>query len=345
MKLKDFHYELPECFIAQRPVPERDRARLMVLNRRRRNVEHHFFYDIPKFFEPGDVLVLNDTKVFPARLIGHKLNSGKVEILLLKNIGGNDWEALVRPSNKFKKGARASISRNGFTAEALNDHQSENSHRLVRLHSEDGENVEQKISAHGHMPLPPYVKRADTAEDRERYQTVFARATGAVAVPTAGLHFTPALLNNLGNMGVSIILITLHVGYGTFKPVTSERLQDHKMYAETFSISEEAADTINRREGRLIACGTTVIRALESAANSDGKVSAMSGETDMFIYPPHHFKTADALITNFHLPHSTLLMLVSAFGGHKNIMNAYEEAKRYGYRFYSYGDAMFLERS
>ncbi len=344
MQLSDFYYELPPSLIAQKPLAERDRSRLMVLRPSRREIRHHSFFDIVTFLNAGDVLVLNNTKVFPARLLSRKPTGGKVEILLLRNIGENDWEALVHPSGKFKKGAVASIDQNGFSVEALDSYAPESGHRTVRLHNRGEVSVQEKINEHGHIPLPPYIKRSDTAEDAARYQTVFADKTGAVAAPTAGLHFTPALLAALQKKGIQIVYVTLHVGYGTFKPVTAEQIEEHRMHAESFSVTNEVVEKINRRTGRLIACGTTALRSLEAAADTSGKIQSISGETNLFIYPGYKFKTADALITNFHLPHSTLLMLVSAFAGREFVMSAYEEAKLRGYRFYSYGDAMLIEK-
>ncbi len=345
MQLNDFFYELPPSLIAQEPLAERDRSRLMVLRPPKRDIQHRSFYEIPEFLNAGDILVLNNTKVFPARLLGRKSTGGKVEVLLLRNIGENDWEALIHPSGKFKKGSVASIDQNGFSVEALDSFAAESGHRTVRLHNHGEKSVQEKINEHGHMPLPPYIKRPDTKEDIARYQTVFAEKAGAVAAPTAGLHFTPVLLSALQKKGIEIVYVTLHVGYGTFKPVTAERIEEHRMHAESFSITKETAEKINRRSGRIIACGTTALRALEAAADASGKIQFVSGETNLFVYPGYKFKTADALITNFHLPHSTLLMLVSAFAGREFIMSAYEEAKRRSYRFYSYGDAMLVERA
>lgn len=343
MKLTDFDYDLPPSFIAQEPLPKRENSKLMALFSSREEIKHHHFEDIVNLLKPTDILVLNDTKVIPARLVGRKASGGKVEILLLKRIEGNEWQALVHPSYKCKQGAEISVGQNGFQIQILDEHKAGEGLRTVLLKSVNRVSSETEISKWGRVPLPPYIKRESRAEDSERYQTVFARSEGAVAAPTAGLHFTSDLLDRLTKKGVGVVMVTLHVGYGTFKPVTSVSLREHKMHSEYFSIGKDAADKINSRRGRLVACGTTTLRALESAVDTRGRVRETEGETRLFIYPPYTFQTADVLITNFHLPRSTLLMLVSAFAGHSFVMQAYEEAKQSGYRFYSYGDAMLIE--
>lgn len=344
LKLKDFHYVLPPSLIAQEPLEIRDHSRLMRLTKTSGHIEHMEFRKITGLFNSGDVLVLNDTKVFPARLVAKKPSGGKIEFLLLKQIEENEWEALVRPSYKFKQGAEALVGEHDLRIESLDAHTPEKDSRRIRLHVNGSGPWREAIERFGHVPLPPYIKRMDCAGDRERYQTVFSKHEGAVAAPTAGLHFTNSLLEELKQKGVEIVYVTLHVGYGTFKPVTEEDLSRHYMHEERFLIPQETAYQINARKGRLIACGTTSMRALESASDKEGEVRAGEGVTHLFIYPPYAFKTADVLITNFHLPDSTLLMLAAAFGGYEFVMSAYEEAKRNHYRFFSYGDAMIIER-
>ena len=308
---------------------------------------HARFTDIENYLRPGDLLVLNDTRVFPARLLGHRIPSGgAVEVLLLRAIEGDTWEALVHPGQKLKPGARVLFEsgRDRLHGEIRDRHF--HGRRTVRLWTEDGSDVRAAIDRLGHIPLPPYIRRDDTPEDRERYQTVYARERGSIAAPTAGLHFTAALLDRLAARGVERTAITLHVGYGTFKPVRVDRVEAHEVDPEAFIVPDDAAAALTRarREGRrVIAVGTTTTRALESLTVApDGTVPPGAGETRLFIHPGHHFHIVNGLITNFHLPRSSLLMLVAAFGGRETVLAAYREAVARGYRFYSYGDAMLI---
>ncbi len=337
MLTRDFDYELPEESIAQEPAP-RGESRLLVLDREDR---HHRVKDLPRLLRPGDLLVLNDTRVIPARLFGRRIGfEGKIEVLLIEKTGEREWEALVRPGRRARSGT--GIAFEGLTAEVVDK-------REDRYRLRFSEPIEPHLDRLGHMPLPPYIRRPDEVSDRERYQTVFARNPGAVAAPTAGLHFSTELLEEIEAAGIGIARVTLHVGIGTFKPVAAERLEDHRMDRERYEVGEETAEAIRRAraEGRrVVAVGTTVVRTLESATISgrDGEVIAGSGATELFITPGYNFRAVDVLLTNFHLPRSTLLMLVSAFAGRERVLAAYEEAIREGYRFYSYGDAMLVER-
>ena len=339
MKTSDFDFQLPEELIAQTPLERRDASRLLTLDRESGAVEHHHFYDLPRFLRPGDCLVLNDSRVLPARLIGHRPTGGACEVLLLVDRGGDLWECLVRPGRKLKPGTRVIFGDGQLTAtveEELNDGK-----RAVRFHYQGIflEILEQL----GRMPLPPYIKAE--LQDQERYQTVYSRVVGSAAAPTAGLHFTPELLEQVGEMGVKVCYVTLHVGLGTFRPVKAEEITDHEMHSEFCQISQETADIINetkRNGGRVICVGTTSCRTVESFAAEDGTMSERSGWTSIFIYPGYKFKVLDALITNFHLPQSTLIMLVSALAGREHVLAAYEEAVREKYRFFSFGDAMFI---
>lgn len=335
--------------MAQMPLEERSRARLLVLSRRNEKVLHVCFGNIVDHLGGGDCLVLNDTKVLPARLFGKKATGGQVEVLLHKSLGENEWEALIKPSRRVKQGGIVSFGSNGTDLRCeVKDAPRENSGlRTVKFIG--GVEVPGILEQLGHIPLPPYIDRPDLAIDRELYQTVFAKNPGAVASPTAGLHFDEKLLENVRAKSVEIIFVTLHVGYGTFQPVAAENIAGHAMHPEAYEVSAEAANCLNRavREGRrIIACGTTVARTLEAVAVMNGQggveVRPGCGETDLFIYPPYRFKIVQGLITNFHLPKTTLLMLVSAFAGREKIFQAYEEAIRERYRFYSYGDAMFI---
>ncbi|MDX1566705.1 MAG: tRNA preQ1(34) S-adenosylmethionine ribosyltransferase-isomerase QueA [Longimicrobiales bacterium] len=356
MKTSDFDYDLPEGCIARYPAERRDDSRLLALPRNGGTIRHLRFSDLPELLEPADVLVLNESRVLPARLLGEKPTGARAEILLLRphapEGGGPEpeisdewseatlWEALVRPGSKLKPGRRVVISPE--LEVAILDSTPENG-RVVRLETEL--TVAEALERYGHMPLPPYLDREDEPLDRSRYQTVYARRTGSVAAPTAGLHFTESLLERIRAKGVSLARITLHVGVGTFRPVEEEDPEDHPMHAEVYEVSPTAATAINQaREagGRVWAVGTTVVRTLESVAAEDGTIGPERGSTDLFIAPGHDFRAVDALVTNFHLPRSTLLMLVSAFGGRERVMEAYGEAIREGYRFYSYGDAMAL---
>jgi S-adenosylmethionine:tRNA ribosyltransferase-isomerase len=336
-----YDFELPRELIAQHPLAERDASRLMVVDREKQSIAHRVFRDVADLIDPRDVLVVNRTRVFRARLLGTRASGAPAEILLLKPLGDNRYEAMVSPGGKLKPGRRVDIAP-GFSAEVLEV--TERRTRVVRLESGDTPLAE-AIERHGHVPLPPYMERTDASEDRERYQTVFARESGSVAAPTAGLHFTDALLARLAAKGVARAEILLHVGAGTFKPVEVDDPAEHVMHEEWYSISEEAARTINARRsagGKVWAVGTTSVRTLESAAAADGTVHPGEGETRIFIRPPYRFRAVDHIITNFHLPRSTLIMLVAAFAGYELTMRAYEAAIAGRYRFYSYGDAMAI---
>jgi S-adenosylmethionine:tRNA ribosyltransferase-isomerase len=337
---QDFDYDLPAASIAQEPAP-RGESRLLVLDRQGPE-RHSRVSDLPRLLHPDDLLVLNDTRVIPARLYGRSAGGGRMEILLIERVAEREWDALVKPGRRAQPGARIEIEA-GLTAEVI-DKREDGRHRLRFT-----EPIEPHLDRLGHIPLPPYIHRPDTAEDRERYQTVFARQPGAVAAPTAGLHFTARLLEEIAAASVEIARITLHVGIGTFKPVSAERIEEHRMESERYEIGEETAGAIQRARAagrRVVAVGTTVVRTLESAAQAgEGEVRAGSNATKLFITPGFRFQVVDALLTNFHLPRSTLLMLVSAFAGRERVLAAYEEAIREGYRFYSYGDAMLVERA
>jgi S-adenosylmethionine:tRNA ribosyltransferase-isomerase len=345
---QDFDYGLPAASIAQEPAP-RGESRLLVLDRQ--GPERHFRVgDLPRLLRAGDLLVLNDTRVIPARLYGRSTGGGRMEILLLERRTDREWEALVKPGRRARIGARIEIGEPGeagpgIAAEVVGKHEEGPSPRYRLRFSEP---IEPHLDRLGHIPLPPYIRRADTPQDRERYQTVFAERPGAVAAPTAGLHFSTALLREIEAAGIETARVTLHVGIGTFKPVGADRVEEHRMESERYEIGEEAAGAIRsaRAAGRrIVAVGTTVVRTLESAARAaDGEVAAGGGATDLFITPGFRFRAVDALLTNFHLPRSTLLMLVSAFAGRERVLAAYQEAIREGYRFYSYGDAMLAER-
>ncbi len=339
MLTSDFDFDLPPASIAQEPAP-RGESRLLVLDRTGPE-RHARVRDLPRLLRPGDLLVLNDTRVIPARLYGRSAGGGKMEILLIEPVGEREWDALVKPGRRARPGARFEIGEE-LTAEVI-DKREDGRYRL-----RFSEPVEPHLERLGHIPLPPYIHRPEAPEDRERYQTVYASRPGAVAAPTAGLHFTGELLREIEGAGIEIAQVTLHVGIGTFKPVSAERIEEHRMERERYEIGEETAGAIRhaREAGRrIVAVGTTVVRTLEGAALAgDGEVRAGSGSTDLFITPGFRFQVVDALLTNFHLPRSTLLMLVSAFAGRERVLAAYEEAAREGYRFYSYGDAMLLQR-
>lgn len=341
MKLEDFDYELPEEFIAQEPLDDRAAAKLMVLSKESGAIEHRVFSEVTSLLKPGDCLVLNDTRVIPARLIGTKEKTGgAIEMLLLKRINTTDWEVALKPGKRAKEGARFCFGENGeLKAEILSI--VEGGNRIVRFEfSGLFENVLDRL---GQIPLPGYIKKE--LGDKEMYQTVYAKYSGSAAAPTAGLHFTEELLKKIREMGVDTAFVTLHVGLGTFRPVKVENIEEHTMHSEHFFIDEDAAEKINRAKksgGRIIAVGTTSCRTLESAADENGLVAPCETDTSIFIYPGYRFKSVDALITNFHLPKSTLMMLISAFATREKVMNAYEEAKRNGYRFFSFGDAMFI---
>lgn len=342
MLLNDFDYDLPEELIAQTPCAKRDHSRLMVLNRQKQSITHQHFYNLPKFLKKGDTLVFNDTKVIPARLIGHRDPTGaRVEVFLLRRLPDRKdcWEALVKPGKKAQVGYVIKFS-------------DELSCKVVE-HTDFGGRVvqfiydgifEEILDRLGETPLPPYIH--EKLDDKNRYQTVYAREKGSAAAPTAGLHFTKELLAQIKDMGVNLAFVTLHVGLGTFRPVNEENIEDHVMHKEFYHIEKQAADIINetkKRGGRVIAVGTTSIRTLESAAKDDGTIAPIADETGIFIYPGYKFKIVDAIITNFHLPKSTLIMLISAFAGREFVLSAYKEAVKDKYRFFSFGDAMYIE--
>ena len=341
MKVSDFNYDLPEELIAQHPYDKRDEARLMVLHRNTKQIEHKVFKDIIDYLEPGDCLVLNDTKVIPARLYGKKDTGAKVEFLLLKRIENDDWEAMVRPGNKLKAGAKVSFGDGILQAEVLET--LEGGNRRVRFFYEGIFN--EILDKVGLMPLPPYIKE-NIKEENEKYQTVYAKYEGSAAAPTAGLHFTEELLEKIKEKGVEIAKVTLHVGIGTFRPVKVENVEEHKMHSEHFYVKQIEADKINKAKEtghRVVAVGTTSCRVLESVSDENGKMKEIETDTSIFIYPGYKFKCVDALITNFHLPESTLIMLVSSLAGKDFIMKAYKEAVEKRYKFFSFGDAMFIE--
>ena len=340
MKTSDFDYALPPELIAQTPAEQRDGSRLMCLDRETGAFYHHYFYDLPGFLRPGDCLILNDSRVLPARLLGNRLpGGGACEVLLLTDRGDNVWECIVRPGKHLRAGARLRFGDGELSAEVetvLPD-----GNRLVRF-SYEGIFLE-VLERLGKMPLPPYIKAE--LQDKERYQTVYSKVNGSAAAPTAGLHFTPELLKTIAAKGVKLGYVTLHVGLGTFRPVKEEELEAHEMHSEYCTVPEETARLIREtkaRGGRVVCVGTTSCRTVESWAAEDGTVEAGAGWTDIYIYPGYRFKVMDALITNFHLPQSTLLMLVSAFAGREHVLAAYEEAVRERYRFFSFGDAMFI---
>ncbi len=339
MKTSDFNYDLPQELIAQTPLDRRDGSRLMTLDKTTGEIGHHHFYDLPQFLRPGDCLVLNNSRVLPARLIGHRPTGGAVEILLLVDKGGDVWECLVRPGKKLREGARVTFGEGQLQAEVQEVLPDGN--RLV--HFEYKGIFVEVLEELGRMPLPPYIKAE--LKDQERYQTVYSKVVGSAAAPTAGLHFTPELLEQIETMGVKLCYVTLHVGLGTFRPVKEDEITEHEMHSEYCVIPRETADIINETKkngGRVICVGTTSCRTLESWAAEDGTMTATGGWTNIFIYPGYRFKVMDALVTNFHLPESTLIMLVSALAGREHVLNAYNEAVREKYRFFSFGDAMFI---
>lgn len=339
MKTRDFWYDLPEELIAQTPLAQRDSSRLLVLNKDNGSVEHKHFYDILDYLRPGDCLVMNDSRVLPARLLGNRPTGGAVELLLLKDLGDKKWECLAKPGRKLLKGQEVIFGDGKLTATVVEV--KDDGNRIVEFHYE-GIFLE-VLEQLGKMPLPPYIK--EELQDRERYQTVYSRETGSAAAPTAGLHFTNDLLDKIRDKGVQTAFITLHVGLGTFRPVKADDISDHHMHAELCMISKETADVLNatkRSGGRVICVGTTSCRTLESLVNEDGTFEEKSKWTEIFIFPGYQFKAMDGLVTNFHLPESTLVMLVSAFAGREFVLNAYEQAVREKYRFFSFGDAMFI---
>lgn len=340
MNKSDFDFYLPEELIAQTPLEKRDNSRLLHLDKNTGKIEHKHFYDIKQYVRPGDCLVLNDSRVLPARLIGTRPTGGAVELVLLKDLGDNCWECLSRPGRKTKPGQELIFGNGELTAVVQELTQGGN--RIVKF---DYKGIFLEILERlGKMPLPPYIK--EELQDSERYQTVYSKELGSAAAPTAGLHFTKELLSEIEDMGVSICCVTLHVGLGTFRPVKAENIEDHDMHSEFCIIPEDTAKTVNDTKnagGRVIAVGTTSCRTLESFTTDDGVLQATSGWTNIFIYPGYTFKCIDALITNFHLPESTLIMLVSALAGREHILNAYKTAVNEKYRFFSFGDAMFIE--
>ena len=340
MKLRDYYYDLPEELIAQEPLKERQMSRLMVVDRVAGHIEHKVFKDIIQYLREGDCLVLNDTRVIPARLLGEKEGSGgKIEFVLLKRVDGDIWEVILKPGRRAKPGARFVFGNGRLRAEIVDV--VEEGNRLVRFEYEGV--FEQVLDSAGVVPLPPYITKK--LEDAERYQTVYSRWKGSAAAPTAGLHFTKELLEEIRGMGVELAYVTLHVGLGTFRPVKTENILEHRMHSEFYSIDAENSSKINKARSenkRVVAVGTTSCRVLETVGNSDGLVAPGSGNTSIFIYPGYSFKVVDAMITNFHLPESTLIMLISAFAGREKVMEAYSEAIREKYRFFSFGDAMFI---
>jgi len=340
MKTSDFYYDLPEELIAQDPLEDRTASRLLVLDRKTGAVKHKIFSDVIDYLNKGDCLVINNTRVIPARLIGEKEGTGgKVEVLLLKRRANDVWETLVKPGKKLKPGAKITFGDGRLRAEVLEV--VEEGNRLVIFHYEGI--FEEILDSLGEMPLPPYITHK--LEDKEMYQTVYAKFDGSAAAPTAGLHFTKELLNKIEEKGIKISSITLHVGLGTFRPVKVDDVNNHHMHTEWYEVNAEAAEIINetkRNGGRVICVGTTSCRTIESVADDNGYMKAKTGETDIFIYPGYKFKVMDGLITNFHLPESTLVMLVSAFAGKENVLAAYETAVKERYRFFSFGDAMIL---
>ena len=340
MKTSDFYYDLPPELIAQTPLEKRDESRLLCLDKATGEWSHHHFYELPDFLRPGDCLILNNSRVLPARLLGRRLpGGGACEVLLLQDKGDKVWECLVRPGKHLREGARVSFGDGELTAEIAEVLPDGN--RLVRF---DYEGIFLEVLERlGKMPLPPYIK--EELQDQERYQTVYSKVNGSAAAPTAGLHFTPELLERIAAKGVGVGYVTLHVGLGTFRPVKEDEIEQHDMHSEDGTIPQETADLINRTKangGRVICVGTTSCRTIESWAGEDGTMTATGGWTNIYIYPGYRFKVMDALVTNFHLPESTLIMLVSALAGREHVLAAYEEAVRERYRFFSFGDAMFI---
>jgi S-adenosylmethionine:tRNA ribosyltransferase-isomerase len=344
MHLSDFDYDLPDVLIAQQPLERRDASRMLVLNRETQSWTDSKFQSLPEFLQPNDVVVVNNTRVFPARLIGRRDPSGaRVEVLLIRELEPSVWEALVRPGHRFKPGARLRFGKSSLRAEVLDSPAT----GVKRLRFEGDEPLEVLIDRLGETPLPPYIKResGSSVEDRNRYQTVFARTRGAIAAPTAGLHFTPEVTKAILARGARVAEITLHVGYGTFEPVRVENIAEHRVASEWFEIGEEAARVINDsrdRGGRVIAVGTTTTRALESSVNAEGVLEAVEKESEVTIIPGYDFRVTDALLTNFHLPRSSLLLLVCAFAGRELTLNAYRHAVAERFRFFSYGDCMLV---
>ena len=340
LKKSDFYYDLPERLIAQTPAEPRDSARMLVYDRGTGETAHRHFYDLPDYLKRGDILVINNTRVLPARIYGHKATGARVELLLHKRRSLTEWEVLARPARKAEPGTELIFS---DRLRAVVTGRGEDGLRTVRFSFEGV--FEDLLAQVGEMPLPPYIRRKPADEDAERYQTVYAKESGSSAAPTAGLHFTPGLMDRVRAAGAEFVEVLLHVGLGTFRPVKTENVLDHKMHSEFYAVSPEAAGKLNdaKKQGRrIIAVGTTSVRVLESAVNEDGTFTASHGDTQIFIYPPYKFKAVDALITNFHLPESTLIMLVSAFCGREQTLAFYREAVNEKYRFFSFGDACLL---
>lgn len=337
MNLADFDYQLPKEFIAQKPLTERDQSKLMALDRASGRVSHHQFFELPKLLSPGSVLVMNQSKVIPARLL-FKIGNGKAEILLIKRLSKNTWECMVKPGAKFMPDAGFRID------DELSFRVKDSTPHGLRVLEFECDHFEEYLKAHGHTPLPPYIK--ENLKEPERYQTVYAKTEGSVAAPTAGFHFSETLFKRLAEARIQTEFITLHVGLGTFQPVKTENIEEHPMHSEWFELDEGTAQRLNdaKKEGRkIVAVGTTSVRVLETCATENGTLNARSGETNIFIYPGYRWKFVDELITNFHVPKSTLIMLVSAFAGREKILAAYEEAKQQKYRFFSFGDAMVIK--
>lgn len=340
MNIEEFDYDLPESLIAQTPLKHRDQSRLLVMGRESGKTTHQHFADVIDYFKEGDTLVLNDTRVMPARLFGIKEETGaKVEMLMLTHLEDNDWEVLLKPAKRIKVGQRLSFGGGKIVAECIEE--LDQGGRIMRLHYEGI--LQERLDELGEMPLPPYIK--ERLDDPDRYQTVYAKESGSAAAPTAGLHFTDELLEVIRAKGIRIVFITLHVGLGTFRPVSVDNIDDHEMHSEYYQISEDTAQLLNKTRhegGRIISVGTTTTRTLETVRSQHDQFVAASGWTDIFIYPGYEFKAIDGLITNFHLPKSTLVMLVSAFSTRENVLNAYREAVERQYRFFSFGDAMLI---
>ena len=338
-KTRDFWYDLPEELIAQTPLQKRDTSRLLTVDRKTGALQHKHFYDIIDHLNPGDTLVMNDSRVLPARLLGHRPTGGAAELLLLRDLGNNEWECLAKPGRKLHEGAEVLFGGGRLTAKVIAV--KEDGNRVVKF---DYQGIFLEVlESLGKMPLPPYIK--EELQDQERYQTVYSREVGSAAAPTAGLHWTKELLQKAQDKGVTLAYVTLHVGLGTFRPVKAENISEHHMHSELCMMTQETADILNatrQRGGRIVCVGTTSCRTLESLVNEDGTFEAKSKWTEIFIFPGYKFKAMDALITNFHLPESTLVMLVSAFAGRENVLNAYQEAVKERYRFFSFGDSMYL---
>lgn len=340
MKKSDFYFDLPKELIAQDPIANRDQSRLLHLDRVTGKISHNHFFDITGFLKKGDCLVLNDTRVLPARLFGVKTTGARVEFLMLNNLGNDKWECITGPGRKAKPGDLFSFGDGILHAEVLEV--LENGNRIAKF-SYDAPNIYEVLDKIGEMPLPHYITHE--LEDKERYQTVYAKELGSAAAPTAGLHFTPELLKKIEDMGITIVFVTLHVGIGTFRPVKTDNIEEHQMHSEHYNISVETAEKINstkKNGGRVIAVGTTSCRTLESASDENGMLCECDNSTNIFIYPGYKFKCIDGLITNFHLPESTLIMLVSAFSSRENVLNAYNTAIEEKYRFFSFGDSMII---